>query len=385
MIVIDKSNWTQVKISDIFEKKEENDKLNAQNRFDRFLKVEHMDAECLRIKRWSSQEAGDEINPTFYKIFRAGQVLFPTRNPHLRRTALADFDGICGEKTLTLEPKKGLVDGRFIPFLFHSEGFYSHSTSAIIGSTNPHCRWRDIANYEFLLPPKEQQAELAELLWAMDAVIEKDLAVLAGLENCYKLINDREFSTENSHWSYVPLKEIAQINRKSLTSSTKPEYRFKYLDISSILEPKVMGELSEMSYSEAPSRARRVVSDNSIIIALVRPYQKSFVRVGNSQNIIASTGTAVVDILPKYNSSFVFHQFFSAKFSLFCENRMTGTSYPAITSKDLEEFEIAVSVDQFKMNKVSNELDQIDANKIAIKTKILTSKALQKSIINEIF
>lgn len=98
---IDKSTWIKVKLIDLVTKKEENDKENARNRFDRFLKVEHLDAESLHVKRWGNI-ADEELPPTFYKIFKKGQVLFPTRNPHLRRTALATFDGICGEKTLTL-------------------------------------------------------------------------------------------------------------------------------------------------------------------------------------------------------------------------------------------------------------------------------------------
>src|SRR5690606_9589843 len=98
------------------------------------------------------------------------------------RAALAHFDGICGEKTLTLSVNEDVADYRFIAFLFHSNTFYTHTTNCIVGSTNPHVRWRDVANYEFLLPPKEQQAELAELLWAMDNVIEKDLEVLERFE-----------------------------------------------------------------------------------------------------------------------------------------------------------------------------------------------------------
>jgi type I restriction enzyme S subunit len=158
-LTINKNNWIKVKLGDVFAKREENDKENARNRFDRFLKVNNMDAESLHVKRWESQTNGDELNPTFYKIFRKGQILFPTRNPHLRRTVLASFDGICGEKTLTLEPNEEFIIKEFMPFLFHSESFYAHTAGAIIGSTNPHCRWRDVANYEFLLPPIDQQAE----------------------------------------------------------------------------------------------------------------------------------------------------------------------------------------------------------------------------------
>ncbi|SEH05213.1 hypothetical protein [Candidatus Venteria ishoeyi] len=46
---IDKINWKPVKLSDVVTKKEENDKKNAKNRFDRFLKVEHMDTGSLHI------------------------------------------------------------------------------------------------------------------------------------------------------------------------------------------------------------------------------------------------------------------------------------------------------------------------------------------------
>ena len=176
--VIDKTKWKPVKLGDVVDKKEENDKENAQNRFDRFLKVEHMDSCSLHINRWSSQKRGDEINPTFYKIFRKGQILFPTRNPHLKRAALASFDGICGEKTLTLEAKKELILPEFLPFIFHNDNFYDHTTSSIVGSTNPHCRWRDVANFEFLLPPKEIQAEISTLLWSIDELVETDKVFL---------------------------------------------------------------------------------------------------------------------------------------------------------------------------------------------------------------
>jgi len=184
---IDKTDWKPYKLIDVLTKKEENDRENAHSRFDRFLKVNDMDAESLHINKWSSQKEGEEINPTFYKIFRKGQILFPTRNPHLRRTVLASFDGICGEKTLTLEPESEIVLPEFVPFLFHSDNFYAHTTGAIIGSTNPHCRWRDVAKFEFLLPPKDQQAQFAKLLWAMDEVIEREKEVLKKLKIAYQV------------------------------------------------------------------------------------------------------------------------------------------------------------------------------------------------------
>lgn len=167
---IDKKGWQKVRLADVTIKKEENDKENASSRFNRFLKVEHLDADSLHIKRWGTI-GEEELPPTFYKVFRKGQILYPTRNPHLRRVALADFDGICGEKTLTIEHVPELIDEKFFPFIFLSHAFVSHTISSIVGSTNPHVRWRDVAEYEFLLPPKDQQVRIAELLWAADQCV----------------------------------------------------------------------------------------------------------------------------------------------------------------------------------------------------------------------
>jgi type I restriction enzyme, S subunit len=41
-----------------------------------------------------------------------------------------------------------------------------------VGSLSPTINWKTLAVQEFLLPPKEQQAKLAELLWAADGTLE---------------------------------------------------------------------------------------------------------------------------------------------------------------------------------------------------------------------
>lgn len=139
MLKIDKSKWRKVSLSDVVFKTEKNDKLNAKNLYKKFIKAEHLDAESLNIKKNGNQDI-DELPPTFYKIFKESQILYPTRNPHLRRASLAHFDGICGEKTLTLSANEEIADIKFIAFLFHSNSFYTHTINCIIGSTNPHVR-----------------------------------------------------------------------------------------------------------------------------------------------------------------------------------------------------------------------------------------------------
>lgn len=207
---IDKTHWKRTKIGDLLYKTEYNDKENASKQYSKFIKMEHLDANSLNIHRWGDSSVED-IPPTFYKIFKKGQILYPTRNPQLRRAALASFDGICGEKTLTLS----LIEGceGYIPFIahvFHSSKFIEYATNARIGSTNPHIRWRDVADYEFLLPPKAEQKRLAELLWAADEVVEKEKREMEklGLFRQSKLKDIFKSANNHTRLKDLPIEEI---------------------------------------------------------------------------------------------------------------------------------------------------------------------------------
>lgn len=76
----------------------------------------------------------------------------------------------------------------------------------------------------------------------------------------------------------------------------------------------MIGELKRIKYKKAPSRAKRIVKDDSIVLAMVRPYQKAFAYIKKGENIIASTGTAIINLIDKQLSKFVFHQFFFKTF-----------------------------------------------------------------------
>lgn len=369
---LDRSSWEKVKLGDMVIKREENDKVNAQNRFDRFLKVEHMDKESLHIKRWSSQENGEEINPTFYKIFRKGQILFPTRNPHLRRTAFATFDGICGEKTLTLEPNKKIVLPEFIPFLFHSESFYAHTAGAIIGSTNPHCRWRDVAKYEFLLPPKDQQKQLAELLWAMDDVIEKEKVVLDRLIYASQITFENEVS--NASGKMMPLSKIL-IPKKQ--KSQVPHLISKYIGLEHI-ESGAFKCTSFGDSSEVLAQCN-IVSPGDLCYSKLRPYlDKAFIA---DFEAVSTTELLVYDT-KMVSKEYVLNHFHSRPFLHFVSGKGFGTKMPRVSDKIIGEYEIKKLENE---EKILKPVRQFQVAKDQVESKIASSKALQKSLINQIF
>lgn len=369
---IDKSAWRPFSLSDVVFKIEENDRENAQNIYDRFLKVEHMDAESLHIKRWSSQEAGDEINPTFYKIFRKGQMLFPTRNPHLRRTALAHFDGICGEKTLTLSPNEELICPEFLPFLFHSESFYSHTASTIIGSTNPHCRWRDVASYEFLLPPKSQQQDLADLFWAIDEVVELERVALN------KIITFRESAfRELLNSAKGQMKPLSKILIQKKRKSSPPHVHDRYIG----LEHVNSGEFTCDRYglSESAQAQCNVIEIGDLCYSKLRPYlDKAFIAEFDA---VSTTELLIYDT-KEVSKEYVLYHLHSKKFIDYVSGKGFGTKMPRVSHKIIGEYEIKVLDEEIGfLNKMKHVLE----SEKQLNKKISASISLQKSLVNEVF
>lgn len=185
---IDRNNWELVKFGDVaIQQKQSVDRENTE--LTRYVKGEHMYSEDLHLREWG--ELQDEyLGPAFIRYFEKGDILYGSRRTYLRKVVVAPFEGITSNTTFVIKANENNIDKRLLPFIMMSEGFTENSIRNSKGSVNPYINWKDIANYEFLLPPKNQQAKLAELLWAMDDVIEKDKQVLEKLEKSYFTIVD---------------------------------------------------------------------------------------------------------------------------------------------------------------------------------------------------
>ena len=57
--------------------------------------------------------------------------------------------------------------GEFLPFLVQSEPFFDHALDTSAGSLSPRTNWRDLANFQFDLPPLDEQKRIANFLWSV--------------------------------------------------------------------------------------------------------------------------------------------------------------------------------------------------------------------------
>ena len=172
---IDKSKWQLISFGDVaIQKKGRVDR--ECTTLTRYVKGEHMGSEDIHLREWG--ELDDEyLGPAFHRRFDEGDILYGSRRTYLKKVCIAPFSGITSNTTFVVEANEEFLDKRLLPFIMLSEGFTKHSIQHSKGSVNPYINWKDLAKYEFLLPPKDQQAEIAELLWAMDEAIQSQISL----------------------------------------------------------------------------------------------------------------------------------------------------------------------------------------------------------------
>jgi len=136
------------------------------NPYEYYVAGDHMDSEDLTIHR-KGCFATDDVGPAFIRVFKPDQILYGSRRTYLKKIAVADFEGVCANTTFVFETKDPhALEQRLLPFIMLSRDFTTWSIAKSKGSTNPYVLFSDLADFEFELPPLEDQKVLADKLWA---------------------------------------------------------------------------------------------------------------------------------------------------------------------------------------------------------------------------
>ncbi len=166
-----KPGWRRVKFGDVVRQCKEKADPETSG-LERYIAGDHMDTDDLRLRRWGEIGSG-YLGPAFHIRFKRGQVLYGSRRTYLRKVAVADFDGICANTTFVLEPRHSQeLLPELLPFLMQTDAFNEFSVKNSKGSVNPYINFSDLAQFEFALPPFDQQTNLVEALAAFEECLE---------------------------------------------------------------------------------------------------------------------------------------------------------------------------------------------------------------------
>lgn len=106
-------------------------------------------------------------------------------------------------------------------------------------------------------------------------------------------------------WTQGSIADIAKLNAKSWTKKNSPE-QVHYVDLANT-KNGVIESVTTYDFEESPSRARRILNSGDTIVGTVRPGNRSYAFIGDTEKpLTGSTGFAVLSPKKSYWTSFVY-------------------------------------------------------------------------------
>lgn len=274
-------------------------------------------------------------------------------------------------------------------------------------------RWRmpadNFKNFSFPIPPLEEQTTIANFL---DYKTEKINRFIKKKKQLIKLLKEQKAGIINQavtkgldenipmkdsgiewlgeipmSWEVKPLKYYVTTNDEALSNNVDKDYDLKYIDIGNVNSDGVINEIVNYKFKDAPLRARRIVKSGDVIVSTVRTYLKAIAKIEDDENIIVSTGFAV--LRPK---SIIISDFLNLAIranyyiETICANSF-GVSYPSINSSQLVTLKLCVPntlIEQEAIvNFIKNETVLIDKTISIIQKEIKLVEEYKTALIAE--
>ncbi|WP_201592597.1 restriction endonuclease subunit S [Psychrobacter fozii] len=154
---------------------------------------------------------------------------------------------------------------------------------------------------------------------------------------------ESEFGLIPEGWKIGNIGDIADLNASSWTKKNPPT-TVNYVDLANT-KNGVIEAVTRYKFEEAPSRARRVLNSGDTIVGTVRPGNRSFAYIGNTeQQLTGSTGFAVLTPKEEYWSSFVYLATTNDDSIDRYAHLADGGAYPAIKPKVVTETNCAIPI-----------------------------------------
>lgn len=394
---LDKSNWVLTRFGDVaIQQKVKVDRDNTE--LTRYVKGEHMGSQDLHLRSWG--ELQDEyLGPAFIRLFEEGNILYGSRRTYLRKVVIAPFSGITSNTTFVIKANEDNIDKRLLPFIMMSEGFTENSIRNSKGSVNPYINWKDIAKYEFLLPPKDQQVQLAKLLWAMDEVIERENNNILAIENTKKSvfdnqvytsvnITDKYFGRKTSKHPVVKLGTLLTEIQYGISESLSETGDIPILRMNNLQDGKL--DINDIKYYNPREGEldRFILRKGDVLFNRTN----SFDLVGKVSlfNVEGEFSFASYLIRLKADDSNLDPRFLnfylnsSIGLSKIRMYRTPGVSQSNINAQNLKHIQIPCPNRSFQFE-LMNKIERFEDSEKFSRLKITSSKVLQKSLINQIF
>jgi len=286
---------------------------------------------------------------------------------------LSEGKGFGSTEFHVLRGKEGLSDTGFVFYLSRFSDVRDFAEANLHGTSGRQRVPREAFDTLFLnLPPLPEQRSIATVLSSLDDKIDLLHRQNKTLEGMASTLWRKMFVEEaRIGWKTTTVGEVATINGKSIDKDY-PFEEIDYLDTGSITEGRI-SEYQHLQLKDAPSRARRFVQKNDIVVSMVRPIQKHYgILKKVAPNTIASTGFVVISC-HKIDPHFLYVLLTQKEMTEFLDiiAEASTTTYPSLAPSDIEKIDFqmppAELLQQFS-EYAGHVWDKIEGNNSQIRT-----------------
>lgn len=334
-----KPGWKMVKFGEVVKNANLVERDPEANGIERIVGLEHIDPENLHVRRWNSVADGT----SFTRKFVPGQTLFGKRRAYQRKVAYAEFEGICSGDILTFEPKnRKVLLPELLPFICQSNAFLDHALGTSAGSLSPRTSWTALKDFEFPLPPLDEQKRIAEILWAADEAVEKYVYFWKALSlYAETLIAENLTSTDSGGvlGDYCPSDGIkigpfgSLLHAKDYQSEGIPVVMPADIEGGVIQEESV----ARINLQKAGELQNYQLRENDILFPRRGDLTKRAIVLKHQENWLCGTGTIRVRLTEGINPRAVFWALTSASINRWLERFSVGTTMPNLNASTIKK------------------------------------------------
>lgn len=301
------------------------------------------------------------------------------------------------------------IDNKFVAYFLASENvqkkFLANSDLGAKAGMN----LNSVRSIIFAVPTKKEQSAIAKALSDIDTLIvelkkvltKKQAIKTAAMQQLltgktrlpqFTLREDgtvkgykkSELGEIPEDWNIKKIAEIAIVDPENLPSSTQPDYEFDYISLEQVDYGVLLGT-NRCVFSDSPSRARRLLRYNDVMVSTVRPNLKSHYLIDREvSDLICSTGFSVIrcdvnQLFPDY----LYQHLFATLINNQIDMLISGSNYPAINSDNVKGLMIPISSVP-EQTAIAAILSDMDKEIQALQQRLEKTRQLKQGMMQEL-
>lgn len=379
--------------------------------------------------------------------FQEGDVLYGRLRPYLNKVHRAKFEGVASAEFIVL-PASDFFDGEFIKYLLHRKKFVDFAMSRSSGD-RPRVKFDGIAEFEFPLPPLNEQRRIVEKIETLFARLDQGEAALRHTQtllaryrqsvlkaavtgaltadwraaNAHRLEHGRDLlarilqtrretwqgrgkyqepaapDTSNlpelpEGWVWASVEQLGEVNRKIAYGVLQPGKQFdggiKLVRVGDVNGGEVhLGALKEVDPAIAAKYPRTNLQGNEVLVTLVGTIGRSAVVPPEIAGANVARAVGVVPVLRDFvNSHWLAHCFNSPANSQKLIGLAHEVARKTLNLEDVRRFQVPLPSleEQNKIvERLSVEISKVIAAESQCGTELTRSAALRQSVLKDAF